>query len=223
MSIANAQSTETDSHSASSRTASYDHDPEEVFAEVVQDDDTICQRCFRQQYAVVVVAVPTQTAESNADVLDWEAVADADTGDELVDVATLEQADGVETWYPPRVRDPEGDLDVPQAWKRATPPAKTVCECGAVDDDGSRAPLSTTKAVEHASRVSDRLHDRNVAHSRGLLLEMVERWKGVSAIASRDEEIFAHAVRVAVEKARGRRLRSVRITDDNALEIKAAD
>lgn len=200
----------------------YDHAPEDVYDEVIKADSTICQLCYRKQFAVAVVAVPTETAESSGDLLDWVPVSDPDVGDDTAYYEKFEATDTVETCQPPRVEDPLNRLDIPQSWKRATPPAQTVCECGAVDDDGNRPSLPTDEAVEHATRISDRLDDADVGHSRDHLLGAVERFKGIPKISGRDDDIFRHAVRIAVEKHRGRPLRSIRITADNRIEAKSA-
>jgi len=219
-------STQNPTHSGSnsqrlaSRGSEYDHAPEDVFEAVIKSDETICQRCFRRQFAVAVVAVPMDTAETNGDLVNWVPVSEESEDDETACFETLEATENVETVHPPRVEDPLDQLDVPQSWKRATPPAQTVCECGAVDDDGSRPPLSVGDAKAHAERIADRLDDADVGFSREHLLGAVERFKRISAMASKDHEVFTHAVRVGVEKYRGRRLRSIRITEDGELDVK---
>lgn len=222
MSTTNATHDQSHSQLQDSSEPAYDHEPKKVYDAVIKADNTVCQRCFRKQFAVAVVAIPTQTAESNDDLLSWVPVTDPEVGDESAFYEKFEATETVEMCHPPRVEDPLQELDIPQSWKRATPPAQTVCECGAVDDDGSRAPLSKEQAVELGERISDRLDDTEVGHSRSLLLTMIRKWKADSRMSGKDDEVFKHSVRVAVEKHRGLPLRSIRITDDNRVEIKDA-
>ncbi|QCC57185.1 hypothetical protein DVR14_00475 (plasmid) [Natrinema thermotolerans] len=104
-------------------------------------------------------------------------------------------------------------------WKRACPPEKIYCRCGSIDKDGSRPPLAKKEAVEHAIRISNRLEEAEINHDRRLLKEQVCRWKGQPELASKDDTLFEHAVRMAVESARGQTPIGIRTTDDGEVVV----
>jgi hypothetical protein len=185
------------------RPASIDHevDPEDAFEECIGSNPCICSRCFCEQFAVSIVAVPLRVVEDR-DALNWEIVTDADVGDSWVNRETREPTDDVEVVYPPRV-DPRGETDMPKSSRRANPPAQIVCtSCGAVDDDGSRSTLSKEEAIEHAGRIADRLGQLGIGHDRALLLDRIDVWKSDSELSGKDDLLFEHAVRVAIERYR---------------------
>jgi hypothetical protein len=185
------------------RPASIDHDidPEDAFEECIESNSCICSRCFREQFAVSIVAVPLRVVEDR-DALNWKIVDDADVGDSWVERETRDPTDEVETVYPPRV-DPRGETDMPKHARRATPPAQIVCKgCGAVDDDGSRSTLGKEGALEHAGRIADRLGQLGIGHDRALFLDRVDVWKSDSELSGKDDLLFEHAVRVAIERYR---------------------
>lgn len=195
-------STDRRAESAQTDDDDYDHDPGEVYDKVILDNHSICSRCFRLQWLVSSIAVPLQVSDSHGDKMTWSVAEDADIGDSMVAMEVGEPTDNIEFVYPPRVEDPRQELDIPQSWKRSCPPPQTVCECGAVDDDGTRAPLSKSEAVEHARRIADRLEELGIGASRQHLVGAVERWKPKGWLGGHDYDIFVHAVRVAVEKYR---------------------
>lgn len=188
----------------------YDHEPREVFREEIERDHTICNRCFRAQYRLETVAIPVRYADEE---YGYEPVEEADVAEETVLCQTQEQTANVDTCHPPRVSgpvyDPDGDdptakLEIPLEHKRANPPEKIVCRCGAIDRDGTRPPLATQEAVEHGIRISNRLREAGVAHDRELLKRKLCEWKREPTLASKDDDLFQHAVRMAVARARGR-------------------
>jgi hypothetical protein len=185
------------------RPASIDHDvdPENAFGEYIESNPCICSRCFCEQFAVSLVAVPLRVVEDR-DALNWEIVTDADVGDSWVERETRDPTDEVEVVYPPRV-DPRGETDMPKSARRANPPAQIVCKgCGAVDDDGSRSTLSKEAAIEHAARIADRLGQLDIGHDRALLLDRIDLWKSDPELSGKDDLLFEHAVRVAIEQYR---------------------
>lgn len=188
---------------------SYDHEPDDVFGEEIEDDHTICNCCFRAHFRLQTVAIPVRYAD---DEYGYEPVEEADVGQETVMCQTQEQTGNIDTCHPPRVEGPVYDqnaddlvskVDIPLEWKRANPPEKIYCRCGAVDQDGSRPPLGKQDAIAHAIRISNRLEEAEIAHDRRLLKEQVFRWKSEPELASKDDSLFDHAVRMAVESARG--------------------
>lgn len=197
----------------------YDHDPAEMFDELIERDHTICNRCFRAQYRLETVAIPVRYAD---DEYGYEPVEEADVAQETVLCQTQEQTANVDTCHPPRVDgpvyDPDGDdprskVEIPLEHKRANPPEKIVCRCGAIDRDGTRPPLATQEAVEHGIRISNRLREAGVAHDRELLKRQLCAWKARPELASKDDTLFSHAVRMAVESARGQTPAGIELED----------
>ena len=203
----------------------HEHDPAEVFEHEVENDHTICNRCFRAQYELRLVAIPVRYADGD---YGYSPTEEADVGQETVLCQTQELTDNVETCHPPRVEgpiydssgdDPTAKVDIPLEWKRANPPEKIYCKCGAIDQDGSRPPLAKKEAVEHAIRISNRLEEADIDHDRRLLKEQVCRWKGEPELASKDDTLFEHAVRMAVESARGKTPTGIYVDDSGEVQI----
>ncbi|WP_049967297.1 hypothetical protein [Natrinema thermotolerans] len=206
-------------------TDTHDHDPSEVFEQEIEHDHTVCNRCFRAHFKLRLVGIPVRYAEGD---YGFDPVEEADVGQETVMCQTQEQTDNIETCHPPRVEgpvydsgsdDPTEKLDIPLEWKRACPPEKIYCRCGSIDKDGSRPPLAKKEAVEHAIRISNRLEEAEINHDRRLLKEQVCRWKGQPELASKDDTLFEHAVRMAVESARGQTPIGIRTTDDGEVVV----
>jgi len=182
----------------------YDTDPEEVYDELIIGRGQICSRCFRRRLKPQIVMVPVEHEDNDA--TKYVALNDPETGDETAECRVFETTESVNVCHPPRVSDVfdhvNDDADIPQSWKRANPPAKTYCQCGAVDDDGTRAPLSREESLRHAKRISKRLDEADVAHSKRKLQKAVVLFKKQSWLTSKDDAIFRHAVRQAVEQVR---------------------
>lgn len=128
-------------------------------------------------------------------------VSETDTGNLVLD--TRERVEEVETCHPQRVEAPQStDIEVPQSWQRSTPPPKTVCECGAIDQDGTRATLSLDEARRHAQRIANRLDEESIAIDRVTLIERIGTWKTDERLQGRDDEVMAAAVHAAVAVGR---------------------
>ncbi|OLZ39059.1 hypothetical protein A6E15_19470 [Natrinema saccharevitans] len=199
-------------------------EPAEVYEEYVADDHTICSRCFRVQFALRTVAIPVRYAEDGE--YGFDALEEADVGQETVLCQTQERTAAVETVHPPRVEgplydpdaeDPTAKFDVPLERKRANPPEKIVCRCGAIDQEEGRAPLGKQEAAEHALRIANRLEEAEIPHKRDLLAKKVLEWKSEPELASRDEDLFEHATRVAVGRALGERPAGIRFDDGSVV------
>jgi G3E family GTPase len=222
--MSSAQSAARERHDHRDR-QSYEHDAKHVYDHFIINRGRVCSRCFRQRMRPVVALVPVKHEDNEA--TKYQAIDDPGTADETVECQTFETTENVNVCHPPRVSDVfdhfADDVYIPPAWKRACPPEKTYCECGAIDDDGTRAPLSKKEAFKHAYRLSERLEEADIAHSTERLKKAVVTMKKVTWLAGKDDTIFAHAVRQAVEQQRYGRYRSIERTDDGEIAIVGDD
>jgi len=175
---------------------SYDHDPDDVFEQAICNTGTVCSSCFRQRLTPVVMLVPVEHAENDMIALSGDR--DAEMGEDSVPCTTFEPAESVDACHPPTVNDPLDELDVPPVWKRSTPPKKTYCECGAVDDEPATGRLSKEDALRHAKRLSKRLDEQSIEHDARELKRRVVMYKKVPWLTNCTDAIFRHAVEVAV-------------------------
>lgn len=152
-------------------------DDETVFRREIEGSTLICNRCYRRTHLETVYSELYRELFPVSRVDRWRSV----------------ESEGV---YPPRERSPYSDAP---ASHRASNGRATACRCGALDRDHSRdGPLPTERALELASRVSDRLQELDVDHDREQLLEDVERRKRDSEQTGRDEEILDQAVEQSI-------------------------
>jgi len=193
----------------------YDHDSEEVFEETILNTNTVCSVCFRQRLTPVVMLVPVEHAEN--DMIALSADEAPDTADESVECTTFEPAADIDVCHPPSVADPTDDLDVPQVWKRANPPEKTYCECGAVDNDAPQGHLSKEAAFRHAKRLSKRLDELGIDHDAHELKRRVVMYKKVPWLTNCTDAIFRHAVEVAVAEVRGVEPREIKKAENGGV------
>lgn len=151
-----------------------------VYDELVLDDPTICQRCFRRTHRIELVTTDNRYAAASGS-LDYEVV------------------DGVwrlegEVYF----RTPETEREVPPPKGDERPDEKTICRCGDVDG-ARRETLSRPLALDHAARLSTRLDEIGVEHDPEALLDVVDDRKHEPATAGKDQPTFREAVATAIE------------------------
>lgn len=186
-------------HSSQQPEAQHRLAPADAFERVIQDARGICSRCFRRKMVAVPLVTPVdERGEGNVEVsTSFETILDDDGPVPLVAELRYERHPDVDVCYPP----PAGDDEMPAADRQACPRPRTVCECGAIDHDATRATLSVAEAVACAERISDRLAEEGIDHDRADLLATVEERKRDPETAGRDEETFAVAVEAAMTDA----------------------
>lgn len=86
------------------------------------------------------------------------------------------------------------DFDPPSDQTRANPGARSVCECGNIDDAGHGKTRSIEELSRVAQRVSDRLLELDVEHDRDLLVALVREQKSRPDLAGREREILDRAI-----------------------------